>query len=127
MPSSGPVVASADMSAVQGIVSATIQPIHAKDLMLGSTQQFTDAEDDAREAFAESVVNGGPITLHAPQFEQAPVDGDLSTIRCNGATLERAAVVAATIIGMQEQMPVNPLSADLLTLAYAYLSRHHNS
>lgn len=80
-----------------------------------------------RDAVQEAVSNGTPITLHIPQFEQAPIDGDLTTMRCTRDTLDRAVVVAAQIIAMQAQMPVNPLSADLLTLAYAYLSRHNEA
>lgn len=129
--------------AVQGIVNATIQPIQAKDLRLGPTQTFTDEEVEyvvssdaelAAAALAADTVDAEqraleaspePITLHVPQFEQSPVDGDLSTLVCTGATHDRAAAVAQLLISFQEKMPITPLSADLLTLAYAYLSRHN--
>ncbi len=65
-------------------------------------------------------------TLYMPQFEVPPgPDGDLTVVQCTEFTHERAAKVAASIIGVMGKMEVNELSSDLLTLAFAYISRYN--
>ena len=67
-------------------------------------------------------------TLYMPQFEVPPgPDGELDPVVCTEFTHERAAGVAAQIIAVMGKMEVNELSSDLLTLAFAYISRQNQS
>lgn len=64
------------------------------------------------------------VTLYLPQFTTPPgPDGELETVACTEFTHVRARDVASQIIDVMGKMPITPLSADLITLAYAYISR----
>lgn len=109
----------------QGVVTAQIQPIQAKDVLKNLGK-------------ADAVARG--VALYLPQFAKPPQlqpgtearddNGDpiLGTgvpvpesVEVVPLTLEKARDAALRVLKHASQMPINELSVDLLNLAYALL------
>lgn len=94
----------------QGIVTAGIQPIQAREVMKMLNKR----------------VRGSDYQLELPEFKTSPVlehtgMPTVKSINVNDDTLDRAGEIARKIVALQSKMPQTELSADLLTLSYALL------
>lgn len=113
---------------VQGIVSASIEPIKAKDLRIDTEigMHDLDAGEGARSERKRITGSEEVIALHETRFVERTVleDGKLDTsepVLVRKETLEHAGKISREIFDEMHKFPLDPLAANLIAMAATIL------